>query len=361
MKIVIFCGGYGTRMWPVSRKSYPKQFAPLVKGRSFFQLTVSRFKKVFSPEDILVSTEQMYIPFVRRQAPEIPRANIIAEPERKDNLAAVGLATAIVHKRFANEVMLVSWSDHFISKEMVFLNAVVAAGEYAENHDLIVSVDEKPSYPSIHNGWIKLGKTLGKINGHRIVQIIRHVEKPKISLAKRLYTSGRWLINTGYRAWKTGIMLSYYKEYVPQMYDGLMRISESFGTQNWDKVLKSEYHKFQKDSVEYGIFEKLPKDKRATIPVKMGWEDAGTWELFYKAMVTTQETTVVEGGADTEFIDSDNNLIIGQKGKIISVIGLTDVVIVDTSDALLVSRISSTDKVKEIFKRLEKIKKEYVE
>lgn len=347
-------------MWPISRKSYPKQFAPLIRGRSFFQITFSRFRKLFKAEDILVSTEEDYISFIRRQAPEIPRVNIIAEPERKDNLAAVGLATSLIHKRFLNEVMLVSWSDHFIAKEMTFLNAVVAAGEYAENSSLIVSVDEKPSYPSVHNGWVELGKTLDTIDGHKVVQVTRHIEKPKMSLAKKLFTSGKWLINTGYRAWRTDVMLSYYKLYVPEMYKGLVKIAEDYGKKNWEKTLRSEYHKFQKESVEYGIFEKLPKDKRATIPVKVGWEDAGTWELYYKALVTPKNKVIIEGGVDTEFIDSDQNLIIGPKGKVISVLGLSNIVVVDTADGLLVSRMDLTDKVKEIFKRLEKTKDEYV-
>ena len=102
MKVVIFCGGFGTRMWPASRKSYPKQFFPLIHGRSFFQNTYARYRKLFKPEDIFVSTEKRYVSLVEKQEPDIPRENIIGEPERKDNLGAVGLITAILEKRFAN-------------------------------------------------------------------------------------------------------------------------------------------------------------------------------------------------------------------------------------------------------------------
>jgi len=361
MKIVIFCGGYGTRMWPVSRKTYPKQFYPLIKGRSFFQMTVSRFKKAFKPKDIFVSTEEVYISFVRKQAPEIPKENIIAEPERKDNLGAVGLSCAIIERRFPGEVMMVSWSDHFISQEMAFLQAVSAAGEYADKSGLIVSVDEKPTYPSVHHGWVKTGKVLSRLDGHNVVSVLQHVEKPAKEIAERLFSSGDWMINTGYRAWRADVMLSYYKKFVPKMYAGLIKISEAWGTGRWEKIVKSEYHKFEKESVEYGIFEKLPKNKRATIPVEVGWEDAGTWELFYKALITPKEKTIIEGGADTEIIDADRNLIVGQKGKVIAVIGLSDIVVADTPDGLLVCKMDKTDKVKDIFKKLEAEKKKYVE
>ncbi len=361
MKIVIFCGGYGTRMWPVSRKSYPKQFYPLVKGKSFFQLTLSRFLKVFKPEDIFISTEEVYIPYVRVQAHEIPKKNIIAEPERRDNLGAVGLATAIINKIFPAEVMMVSWSDHFIAKEMDFLKAVVLAGEYANKKSLIVSVDEKPTYPSVHHGWVKLGRTIERIDGHKLVEIVKHIEKPKKALAEKLFRSKKWLINTGYRAWRSDVMLSFYQEYEPEMWEGLQKIAEAWGTPRWERTLKAEYHKFKKESVEYAIFEKMPKDKRAVIPVEVGWEDAGTWELFYKSLITKNVKTVVEGGVDTEFIDSQDNLIIGPKGKVIALIGLSNIAVVDTEDGLLVCRLDKTDLVKEVFRNLEKSKKEYVE
>src|SRR3989344_6660344 len=112
MKIVIFCGGYGTRMWPVSRKSNPKQFSRIVKGKSFYERTVDRFKVGFRPEDIYISTEEAYVHFISEQTPEIPRKNIIVEPERRDLLGAIGLVSSIVEKRSPGSVMFFSWSDH---------------------------------------------------------------------------------------------------------------------------------------------------------------------------------------------------------------------------------------------------------
>ena len=362
MKVVIFCGGFGTRLWPISRKSVPKPFVPLVKGKSFFEITYERFRKEFKPEEIFVSTDEMYVANVKKQAPEIPDRNIIAEPERKDLLAACGLATAIVNKYFPGETVLVSWAKHLITRESVFLKAVRAAGEYAEKTGLIVSVDSKPSYPSVHNGWVHLGKVLGEVNGFKVIDIQKHIEKPEKELAEKLFKSGEWMINTGYRVWKTDVMLNYYKEFQPAIYLGLIKIVNAWGTGEQEKVLKEEYATFAKDSIEYGIFEKLPDDVRATIPTDMGWEDIGiSWELFYKSLITPKEKTIVEGGADTEFLDAENNLVMGPKGKMIVTIGLSNIVIVDTPDGLLVCNMDKTEKVKEVYAKMEEYHKEYVE
>lgn len=360
MKVVIFCGGHGTRLWPVSRKSLPKPFIPLIKGKSFLQLTYERYRKIFTPEEIFISTEDRYLPFVKKQIPSVVKENIILEPERKDILAACGLVTAVINKYFPGEVIHIAWAKHIFSRESVFLDAVLAAGKYAEKTGKIVSVDSKPEFASVHNGWVKLGKKLEKINDFEIVEIERHIEKPKKDVAKRLFESGDWLINTGYRTWKADTMLGYYKEHQPAMYAGLVKIADAWGTSKQVAVLEREYHDFKKDSIEYGIFEKLSENARATIPADMGWEDAGiSWETFYKALITPKVKTVIEGGVDTEFIESENNLVFGPKKKMIAVIGLSNIAVIDTPDGLLISRIDQTQKVKDVYKKLERYYKEY--
>lgn len=358
---MIFCGGFGTRMWPASRKSYPKQFFPLMGGESFFQKTYKRFKKIFKPEDILVSTEAKHLSFIRKQVPEIPSENIIAEPERKDNLGAVGLVTAILEKRYPGEVMLVSWSDHFIGNEPVFLKAMMTAGKYAEETGLIVSVNERPRAPTTQNEWVKMGEVVDDVDGFRIVKILETIKRPELEVAQKMLKSNDYLINTGYRAWRTDIMLSYFKKYQPEMYEGLQKIAEADGTQKQDAVIKREYHQFVKDSVEFGIFVHLPDDKGVTISASFGWEDAGTWELFYRAMRVNQNQNVVEGEAYTQFIDAKSNLVIGPKGKAIGVIGLSNVAVIDTPDGLLVSDLSRSGKAKELFGILEKEKPEFID
>lgn len=360
MKVVIFCGGYGTRMWPASRKSFPKQFYPIVRGKSFFQTTVARFQKAVKPEDILVSTEAPYVKFIREQAPQIPEENIILEPERRDLLGAVGLISVIVQKRFGDEVMFFSWSDQFIRNDEKFLKAVKAATDYTQKTGVPVSVNEKPYFPSVHNGWLEQGDKVTSQNGFSLHRIKRHIEKPDLKTAKKFLKSEHFLIHTGYGAWRSDQMLSYFKEHRPKEYAGLMKIMDAYGTRDYKKILDEEYSKFEKVSVEYGLFEKLPSDLRLNIPVATGWEDAGTWQLFYDAMLEKGEDTVVEGNVKTVTVDAFKNMIIGSGGKMISIVGLKNVIVIDTEDALLVCDMDSTQKIKEVFNILEKEHPEFV-
>lgn len=361
MKVVIFCGGFGTRMWPTSTKSYPKQFRPIVKGRSFFRRTVERYIKSFDASDILVSTESRYKKYILDQAPEIPEENIILEPERRDNLGAIGLVTAIIEKRFPSEVMFFSWSDHFIGKVDEFIKAIKAACEYTRKTGISVSLNEKPTYPSVHNGWVEYGDQVGEEDGYPVYKIIRHIEKPDELKAEELFKAGNTLIHTGYASWRSDLMLSYYKQYASSIYDGLVKIMNAWGSEKQDQVLKSEYSKFEKMSIDYGLYEKLPEDLRLTIATETEWEDAGTWELFYKAMIEPNQENVIEGEIKTKFIDSYGNLIIGEGERMISVIGLKNVVVVDTHGALLVCDMSETAKVKELFKKFEEEDPEFVD
>lgn len=360
MKVVIFCGGFGTRIWPISRKSFPKQFFPLIKGKSFFELTYARFLKVFNAKDIIISTEKAYIPIVRRLHPGIPRENIIAEPERKDNLAAIGLVAAILEKKFPGEVMIVSWSDHIITHESVFLRAILAAAQVARDSDLVVSVNEEPKTPSTHNEWVKVGHLISEINSFSVLEIVKLIKRPNENMAKKLFQSSGYLINTGYRAFRTDVMMQYYHQFQPQIFAGLVKITESLGKRDFDSILYREYHQFKKESIEFGIFAKLGQGKQASITVDFGWKDAGTWELFYKALRVKDEENVVEGEAIFETLESQANLVIGPKGKLISLIGVKDLIIIDTQDALLVSSMNSSAKVKDLFSTLERKRPNFV-
>ncbi len=348
-------------MWPLSTKSHPKQFRSVVHGRSFLQRTLERFTKAFDAKDILISTESKYKQFILDQAPEVLPENIILEPERRDSLGAIGLVTALVEKRFPKEVMFFSWSDHFIGEVDKFISAVKAACAYTEKTGVSVSINEKPSYATIHNGWVQYGEQIGEEAGFPVYKIVKHVEKPDQETANKLYASKDHLVHTGYASWRSDLMLGYYKEYAPKVYEGLEKIMAAWGTAKYDEVLKTEYAKFEKISVEYGVFEKLPYNLRLTMATDTKWEDAGTWELFYKAMVEPGRENVEEGEVKTKYIDSSGNLIIGEGEKMVAVIGLKGVAVIDTHGALLVCNISETAKVKDLFKKLEEENPEFVD
>lgn len=361
MRVVIFCGGFGTRMWPASRKSLPKQFFPMLSGKSFFQTTYKRFRKIFKPENLLVSTEERYVKFIKEQAPDLQVGNIIVEPERRDTLGAVGLVAAVVAKRFPGEVMFFSWSDHLIGQEEKFLRAVLAAGDYAKATNLPVSLNEEATYPNVHVGWVKPGETVDVVKGYSVHKIEKFVEKPDLATAKKLFISGKYLFHTGYEAWPASVLLGYYKDFAPKVYEGLTKISDAWGTKNEKTILYREYHKFEKISVDFGVFEKIPSGKRLTIETNVGWEDSGTWELFYFALRKNALENVIQGEGLTEFIDSRSNLVFTPRGKIVTLVGVTDLVVIDTPTGLLVCNMRNTEKVKELFKTIEAKNPDFVD
>ncbi|CAN5355206.1 mannose-1-phosphate guanylyltransferase [soil metagenome] len=362
MKIVIFCGGHGTRLWPVSRVSFPKPFVPLFEGKSLVQITYERYRKEYKPEDIFVSTETKYAKFVKEQLPEVSQKNMILEPERKDTLAAYGLAAAVVHKYYPDEPVLFSWAKHLIGKEKLFLDIVKEAGEHTKETGVGVSIDSKPEFPSVNNGWIKKGRSLGQLAGANMYELDKQIEKPEIDVAKKLFISNNYLIHTGYKVWDTAKLLSYFEEFQPEMYKGLVKITNAIGTKLWETELYRQYHQFPETSIDYGILEKLPNDSFVTVEADMDWQDVGiSWETFYRGLVKGDNDSVTEGGVDMQSIDAERNLIVGPKGKMIGVIGISDIAVIDTPNGLLVCKLSDSQKVKKLYEEIEKLKPEYVE
>jgi len=361
MKIIIFAGGFGTRMWPASRKKLPKQFFPILGGKSFFQLTLKRFRKGFPYRDIYVSTEERYVNLVLKQAPSLPPQNVISEPERRDLMGAVGLVTATIEKRHPGSVMFFSWSDHFIRDEAVFIKAVKEAGKYTKSTGRPVSIDEVPTFASVHHGWLKLGKKVHEDGDYKFLEIQKHIEKPNSYTAKRLFRSDKYLLHTGYGAWRSDVLLGYYKEYASETYNRLVAMMSAMGKKSEREVLKREYGKIEKISVEFGLFEKIPAKTRLTIPVNTGWSDLGTWQLFYEAFADHTNGRSFVDGANYTFIDSSGNLVLGQKEKMVSIVGVSDIVVIDTRDGLLITSLSKSALVRDLYKSLERDHPKYVD
>lgn len=351
VKALIMCGGKGTRMWPISNVGHPKQFETFLGKTSMFRQTIDRALKGFKPEDIYIATSVNFFNDLKQQAGEIPETNFILEPAMRDNLGAVGLATAVINHRHPDSVMVILWgADHIVQKETEFLAAVKQASQLAYENKQIVHIDTPPSYPSVHNGWIKVGKQIQVINGHKVYEFIKQVEKPDEATAKKFFSSKNYLIHTGYMATRPSLLLQYYQQYAPKAYEIIKTIEPFIDTPQFKAAMAREYLKFEKISVDYGLFEKLPAGSQWELPVNMGWIDVGTWELLYHGLPKDKQGNLIIGEA--KLINCTNSLIISHDVGLMGLIGLDKMIIVDTEQGLLVCPLSQAPKVKELYNAL---------
>lgn len=360
LKIVIFCGGRGTRIWPISRKKRPKQFQPLVGGKSMFRQTVERLLKGFEPESLFVITGKGYLSLVKEQASEIPPQNLIAEPQMRDTLAAVGLATVVILKRFPQAMIATLWgADHIVKNNDVFLKALRTAYKVAQRHKKIVNIDTRPVYPDVNLGYIEIGKMVDVIDDFEVFEIVRQVEKPDLKRSQEFLKSFKFLWHVGYAVWPGELMLSFYKKHQAKSYQALLKIYHALGTNLEQEVLAREYPVIPKTSLDYGILEKLKPGEQLDIPADLGWSDVGAWNILKDALCENISENVVKG----ENIDlgSRDCLIYGLvEKKIIATVELEGLVIVDTPGALLVCKKDRAEKVKKIVAKLRKKGKTHV-
>lgn len=360
MKVVLFSGGSGTRLWPLSRPANPKQFQPLIGSDSLFQLMVRRLARGFGRENIFVSTGEVYRDLVRVQSPEIPAENIIAEPEMRDTLAAVGYAATVLDQRFPNCTLATLWgADHIIRQEQEFLKALTIARDLAVTRGWIVKVDLRPTFPSTALGYIEVGERLTHVDDLEVRSFVRQIEKPDRETAEEFITSPKYLWNSGYIVWTTGRILELYRSLAPEAFGPLQAIRAALGTPEERTTVAAEYAKIPGLSVDYGIFQKMGGEDIVVIPADFGWSDVGAWNVLRDELMETEgEGNVVQGKHIS--IDTRRTLVYGPADKVIVTIGLVDFVVVDTEDALLICPASRAQEVKKVVERLQEEGPEFV-
>lgn len=342
---LIMAGGRGERFWPKSRKNMPKQFLSLTNdGKTMIQLTVERILPLVEMEDIYIATNRDYKELVRSQLPGIPEENILCEPVGRNTAPCIGLGAVHMQKKYGDAVMMVLPSDHLIQQTDVFAATLADACEVAQQGENLVTLGITPTSPETGYGYIKFRQE-GGIGKARAVD--RFVEKPDRKTAEGYVASGEYLWNSGMFIWKVSTILKNIGAFLPETYAGLCRISEAIGTQRQQQILEAEFSAFVSESIDYGIMEKAKNI--FILAGTFDWDDVGSWLAVGRIKTADGQGNVIDGNVVT--VDTRNTIVQGT-GKLIALVGLEDLVVVDTEDALLICGKNSTGDIKKVLEQL---------
>lgn len=344
---VIMAGGRGERFWPKSRGNYPKQFLSLTKdGETMIQKTVKRLLPMVAMDDVFVVTNVSYAALVKEQLPQLPEENILLEPCARNTAPCIGLAAAVIRKKYGEAMMLVLPSDHLIRYEDMYVDTLRQAVAVAEKDQNLVTIGITPTYPETGYGYINFERDtdLGMAGVYRVE---RFVEKPDLETAKQYLASHRYLWNSGMFVWKASSILANLESLMPDIYAGLERIEAAVGTVEFPSVLETEYHAFRSESIDFGVMEKA--ENIYTLPGSFGWDDVGNWLAVERINSTNEYGNYIEGDVIT--IGTERSTICGGK-RLIAAVGVEDLIVVDTDDAVLICAKDSTQDVKKVIENL---------
>ena len=358
MRVVIMAGGGGTRLWPVSRAAHPKQFHRLTSNHSLLQETVLRVRSLVGSENIYITTGKAFVNEINFQLLDIDQTHVLVEPDKRDNAAAVGLA--VVRLLFDNkghdDTMVMLPADHIILKPENFSNAIQAADAFLKAHpENIVTIGVRPTYPETGYGYIKMDvKQSELVNNHEVFRVDQFVEKPDLKTAEKFVQDYAYLWNAGIFVFRLKTMWQLYQQLLPEIASGLETIAATFGSDNEKSALEEIYPTLPATSIDYGIMEKA-KDVAVIPCAELGWSDVGNWQSLRDSLPKDQDGNVIFG--EHIGIDTKNTFVHGEK-RLIATIGLKDIVIVDTDDALLIADASRVAEVKKVIELLKDDRRE---
>jgi mannose-1-phosphate guanylyltransferase len=348
---LILAGGRGTRFWPRSRRRSAKQVLNVVGERSLIQATVDRLAPVIPPERLWVLTSQDLRDTVVRQLPEIPRKQVLAEPASRNTAPAIGLAARILHTVDPNAVMGVFPADHVVSKPAAYRATIRAALKgAAAGHLMVVGIE--PRWPETGYGYIEFPPE-AKAGAAQPVPVKRFHEKPKAAKARRYVAAGNFYWNSGMFFWRTGVLLDELRHRLPRTATLLAALphweSREFGAR-----LQRAFPLCENISIDFGVMEKA-KNVAGIAAADFGWNDVGSWNAVYELLPRDARGNVIPPGGVS--VDAHGNYVHAQ-GKLVALLGVKDLVVVDTPDALLVATRDCAQRVGEIVKELEKQKRD---
>ncbi|MGA3323381.1 MAG: mannose-1-phosphate guanylyltransferase [Terriglobia bacterium] len=345
---VVMAGGSGTRFWPLSRRQHPKQLLELFGHGTLLEQTVARLRPLIPPERIYVYTNELVRREVCRRLPQIPRAQIVAEPASRNTAPTLGVAAHEILRRDPQGLMVVLPADHVIAKPAEFLRVLRAGCVAAGKPGRSVVIGLNPTRPDTGFGYVRVGAQEARIAGQEIYRVKKFTEKPPLPVARRYVASGRYLWNGGMFIWRASTLLGNFAKYQPRMADQLARLAEAGGVRSV-RNFRRLFPQFEKISIDYAIMEKI-SDIHA-VAADIGWNDVGSWAVVYSLSAKDNEANVRP--ERSLCLDSHGNMIVAKRSFVVTV-GVQDLVIVETDDALLVCARDHSQDVGKAVQALEK-------
>lgn len=368
---MIMAGGAGTRLWPMSRATRPKQLLKFIEQpgdsqpRSLLEIAALRLEGLIAPEQRFICTAEAYRGPIRASLPEFADERILGEPMGRDTVNAVGLAAAVFAKLDPDAIFAVLTADHIIAPREKFQSLMDLGFRLVEaDPSRLVTFSIKPTYPATGFGYVERGMPLQPIAGSDDLafRVARFVEKPDLPRATAYVQSGVFGWNSGMFVWKAATFLQALKQFKPESYDGLMKIQEAWGTDRQQAVLNEVYPTLPKTSVDYAVMEPASKSRDrqftvCTVLMDLSWLDVGSWPSFGQTIEADAQKNRVAGGAGggkTTIVNSTGNLVVNPvKGHTVALLGCKDLIVVHTEDATLVMPRERAEELKELHGRVE--------
>ncbi|MGG7153354.1 mannose-1-phosphate guanylyltransferase [Clostridium neonatale] len=328
---LIMAGGKGTRFWPLSTEKKPKQFLNLIGEETMIQMTVNRIKPIIPIERIFVCTGEMYVDLVKEQLPELPQRNIIIEPEGRNTTPCIALSAFVMQRYYKNANMIVLPSDHLIQNEEKFRNIVIKANEFVDkNNEAMITLGMTPNRPETGYGYIKCEEAICKRDEFEVFKVGKFEEKPNEEKAKEYVVNGSYLWNGGMFLWKTSNIINEIKKYSLDTYEALHEIRD-IEEEKLQNIINANYCKTESISIDYSVLEK--SENIYVIPSEIGWDDIGTWKSVERYKEKDIYNNIIDGNA--KVIESNSNIAINS-GKKIVMIGIDDVMTLETEDSIYI-------------------------